>query len=107
MRKKDITTRRQEQPPPTPEASQAHEGRGEIDPKAAREQVAILAYELWESNGRPEGTDLQDWFRAERHLRPARLRPLDFSVRVQGAGEHDGCITLAALVKSFPHEVHR
>ena len=32
MSKKNFITRRQEQPPPTPEASQAHEGQGEIDP---------------------------------------------------------------------------
>jgi len=34
----------------------------------APEQVALLAYELWESRGRPQGTDLEDWFQAERRL---------------------------------------
>jgi hypothetical protein len=32
------------------------------------DRIARLAYEFWESRGRPEGTDLEDWFRAERHL---------------------------------------
>ena len=32
------------------------------------DQVAVLAHELWESQGRPEGTELEDWFRAERFL---------------------------------------
>lgn len=69
MRKKNIIDRRHEQPPPTSELSPAPEGQGEIDPsEAAREHVAALAYELWKSHGRPEGTDLEDWFRAERLL---------------------------------------
>jgi hypothetical protein len=37
--------------------------------QASREHVAAHAYDLWESHGRPEGTDLEDWFLAERHLR--------------------------------------
>jgi hypothetical protein len=67
---KTIINRRQEQPPHTSEASRAHEGQGEIDPseETGREQVAALAYELWESHGRPEGTDLEDWLQAERRL---------------------------------------
>jgi hypothetical protein len=69
MRKKNITNKRREQPPPTSAPTPAPEGQGEIDPsEAAREHVAALAYELWESHGRPEGTDLEDWFRAERLL---------------------------------------
>jgi hypothetical protein len=70
MSKKTIINRRQEQPPHTSEASRTHEGHGEIDPseETGREQVAALAYELWESHGRPEGTDLEDWFQAERRL---------------------------------------
>ena len=33
-----------------------------------REQIAKLAYELWERNGRPSGTAMKDWLRAERML---------------------------------------
>jgi hypothetical protein len=69
MSKKAIINRKQVQPPHTSEASQAHEARGQIDPPAAgRAQVAALAYEIWESHGRPEGTDLEDWFLAEQRL---------------------------------------
>jgi len=32
------------------------------------DQIAVLAHELWESQGRPEGTELEDWLRAERWL---------------------------------------
>jgi hypothetical protein len=32
------------------------------------DQVAQLAYEFWEARGRPIGTDLEDWFQAERRL---------------------------------------
>jgi hypothetical protein len=70
MSKKNIINSRQEQNLPTSETSQAREGRGEIDSsKAGRERFAALAYELWESHGRPEGTDLEDWFQAELPLR--------------------------------------
>jgi hypothetical protein len=31
--------------------------------------VAARAYELWEERGRPIGSDLEDWYRAEQELR--------------------------------------
>jgi hypothetical protein len=33
------------------------------------ERIALRAYSLWESRGRPGGTDQQDWYEAERQLR--------------------------------------
>ncbi|HEY3742490.1 MAG TPA: DUF2934 domain-containing protein, partial [Bryobacteraceae bacterium] len=36
-------------------------------------QIAELAYELWESKGRPDGTADEDWYEAARQLR-ARAR---------------------------------
>jgi hypothetical protein len=40
------------------------------DGKAASEvQIAILAYEIWISRGRPHGSDQDDWFEAEKRLR--------------------------------------
>jgi hypothetical protein len=69
MSKKNIVSSKHEQRPPASAPSPAPEGNGRISsPGAGREQVAALAYELWESRGRPEGTDLEDWFRAERRL---------------------------------------
>jgi Protein of unknown function (DUF2934) len=35
---------------------------------SARERIAERAYQLWEAKGRPAGTDLADWFEAERLL---------------------------------------
>ena len=35
---------------------------------SAQERIAARAYQLWEANGRPAGTDLADWFEAERLL---------------------------------------
>jgi hypothetical protein len=69
MSKKNIVSGNDDQRPPASAPSPAPEGNGRISPPgAAREQVAAVAYELWESRGRPEGTDLEDWFRAERRL---------------------------------------
>jgi hypothetical protein len=69
MSKKNIVSSKHEQRPPASAPSPAPEGDGRIGPPGAgREQVAALAYELWESRGGPEGTDLEDWFRAERRL---------------------------------------
>ena len=69
MSKKNIVSSKHEQRPPASAPSPAPEGDGRISPPGAgREQVAALAYELWESRGGPEGTDLEDWLRAERRL---------------------------------------
>jgi hypothetical protein len=35
-------------------------------------EIAPLAHELWIGRGRPEGTDREDWFEAERRLREER-----------------------------------
>ena len=34
----------------------------------SREQVALMAYEVWEKAGRPHGRDWEFWFEAERQL---------------------------------------
>ena len=31
----------------------------------SHEQIATRAYQIWEANGRPSDTDLEDWFEAE------------------------------------------
>jgi len=35
----------------------------------SHEEIARLAYSYWELRGRPEGSDLEDWLRAERELK--------------------------------------
>jgi hypothetical protein len=39
---------------------------------ANREEIARLAYRLWDERGRPEGSPDEDWFRAEKQLLDAR-----------------------------------
>jgi len=43
----------------------------EADPAEAsfREQVALLAYQLWQQRGCPEGSPDEDWFLAENALK--------------------------------------
>jgi len=46
--------------------------RSSAAPRAAQdlqEQIAALAYSLWQSRGCPEGTADEDWFNAEETLR--------------------------------------
>lgn len=70
MSKKGFLSRKPDQRKPPFEASPVLGEQSAIaPPEPAQDQVAILAYELWESHGRPNGTDLEDWFRAERRLR--------------------------------------
>jgi hypothetical protein len=50
---------------------QATVAEGKPQPAAAgpgREQIAALAYQLWEARGCPEGTPEEDWFNAEKEL---------------------------------------
>lgn len=46
-----------------------------------REQIAQLAYELYERRGRENGRDMEDWFAAESELRSqnAPVRPISAS----------------------------
>ena len=35
-----------------------------------RDEIATLAYQLYEARGRVDGRDVDDWLEAERRLRP-------------------------------------
>jgi hypothetical protein len=39
------------------------------DVESLREQIAALAYALWEQRGRVEGNPEEDWYRAEEQLK--------------------------------------
>jgi len=54
---------------------------GQDGQAVSQEQVAVLAYEIWLSRGKPEGTDQEDWFEAEGQLRGRRD-----GARIGGAG---------------------
>jgi hypothetical protein len=43
--------------------------RPEEGPGPSHDQIAVRAYELWEAQGGPEGTDRENWFEAEQQLR--------------------------------------
>ena len=43
---------------------------------AAREEIALRAYRLWEERGRPSGTPQQDWLRAEAEMRSPSTQPV-------------------------------
>ncbi len=39
-------------------------------PEATEENIAALAYKLWQARGCPEGSSQEDWFRAVEELQP-------------------------------------
>jgi hypothetical protein len=45
---------------------------GARPPAPSSEEVARLAYSYWEARGHAHGSDLEDWFRAERELSQRR-----------------------------------
>lgn len=51
---------------PAVETSEASAPLAEVRP--AYEDVALLAYTLWQERGSPEGSSGEDWFRAEEEL---------------------------------------
>jgi len=51
-----------------------HHAPTESSGNPAHEQIAVLAYLLWEARGCPEGTPAEDWFNAERTLK-AKTEP--------------------------------
>lgn len=42
--------------------------RGTSHHQPSHDQIALLAYQMWEERGRPEGSPEDDWFRAEKQL---------------------------------------
>jgi hypothetical protein len=57
--------------PPLPASSSfgaSRPGAKPVPTEHSPDQIAQLAYEFWEARGRPIGTDLEDWFQAERRL---------------------------------------
>lgn len=58
----------------------------ESPPNLRHQQVAKLAYELWEKNGRPTGSAESDWLLAEQILQlgdPAKLPFGAFSLEAE------------------------
>ena len=57
-----------------------------------RKTIAYRAYEMYESRGRGDGSDMSDWFSAEREL----VKPGNVSVT-----ESDGSVQISAEVEGF------
>jgi len=68
-----------------------HISPSETDNHIASEDIAALAYELWQARGRPEGSPEVDWLEAEKQLRdrlesaPAAQNTEPLLVRRSGA----------------------
>lgn len=52
----------------------ADSGQSERVELAARDAIALRAYELFEERGREPGRDVDDWLRAERELKKTSQR---------------------------------
>lgn len=52
----------------------ADSGQSERVELAARDAIALRAYELFEERGREPGRDVDDWLRAEHELKQASQR---------------------------------
>jgi hypothetical protein len=51
------------------QSQQEHQGAGR-EHAASEQDIAPLAYKLWQDRGCPDGSPEEDWFRAVEHLRP-------------------------------------
>ena len=45
---------------------------GCVEPDCNRDEVAALAFKMWQERGCPIGSDQEDWFRAENELKNSR-----------------------------------
>ena len=53
----------------TPPVQTAQASTPLAEARPAYEDIALLAYALWQERGYPEGSSEDDWFRAEQELR--------------------------------------
>lgn len=57
---------------------------GPAEGEISHDDIARCAYELWESQGRPEGCSMQHWFEAEAQLR-ALMSQRESAARVEAS----------------------
>jgi hypothetical protein len=48
--------------------------------RVPHEKIAMRAYEKWVKRGRPQGSETQDWYEAERELRDEMMRSTNNSL---------------------------
>jgi hypothetical protein len=52
----------------TPPVETAQTSKPLAESRSSSEDIALLAYALWQQRGCPEGSSEEDWFRAEQEL---------------------------------------
>lgn len=55
-----------------PRTRKAAAPNGDATPVVEPQEIERLAYQLWEQRGRPEGTSVEDWNRAQQILLQSR-----------------------------------
>jgi hypothetical protein len=50
-----------------------------------RDQIAVVAYALWQARGCPDGTPDEDWFRAEREINGSKRMDEERSIDTETA----------------------
>jgi hypothetical protein len=62
------------------------EATREANPASLHDEIAMLAYALWEARGGGDGFSEQDWLEAERQLQETRLlEPFESQAESQAA----------------------
>jgi hypothetical protein len=78
---------------------------------ATNEQIAALAYALWEDRGRPEGNDLDFWFEAERILKGEMPRHREAAAdeipATPGDPDHDPAVEGGSVDQELENIVRR
>jgi hypothetical protein len=69
--------------------------------RPAEDQIARLAYHLWEQQGRPSGRDVEHWFMAERQLLAEQRAALELAGAPKQA--NPPLPLTASLATSTPH----
>jgi hypothetical protein len=68
------------------------------------ERIRESAYSLWEGNGRPEGTQDDDWLEAEQQFNQGLGRaPTSSDPAVEGEGSYTGAKTYDDATTAFAH----
>jgi hypothetical protein len=70
-RRKTANTSAQQAPAAAARTRQAAP-KAEPTPEVESQEIERLAYQLWEQRGRPEGTSVEDWNRAQEILLQSR-----------------------------------
>jgi hypothetical protein len=74
---------------------------GNVDP-AKEEDIRSRAYQIWESEGRPEGEHLDHWYRAQRDLLPGDNQPKRRDAGPSPAAETEGATQATSVPQAPP-----